>query len=133
MELTAPWIETNNVSCVAFTFQRQDVYEELASNAEVAVNYTQGEACLVFFMQYTFDHFELERFLGNGNFSEVFEVTEKGTSNTYALKVFNRVGSDHEFLVSALTGNPSLRGELTTPRTTFHAARALIHSCCRTM
>ncbi|OEH76771.1 AGC kinase [Cyclospora cayetanensis] len=40
--------------------------------------------------QYTFDHFELERFLGNGNFSEVFEVTEKGTANTFALKVFNR-------------------------------------------
>ncbi|XP_026191094.1 putative 3-phosphoinositide-dependent protein kinase 2 [Cyclospora cayetanensis] len=40
--------------------------------------------------KYTFDHFELERFLGNGNFSEVFEVTEKGTANTFALKVFNR-------------------------------------------
>lgn len=42
-------------------------------------------------MQYTFDHLELERLLGCGNFSEVFEVTEKGTTNTYALKVFNRV------------------------------------------
>ncbi|KAL8453356.1 hypothetical protein Emag_001911 [Eimeria magna] len=42
------------------------------------------------FPQYTFDHFELERLLGSGNFSEVFEATEKGTSNSYALKVFNR-------------------------------------------
>lgn len=40
--------------------------------------------------KYTFEHFELERLLGCGNFSEVFEVTEKGTANTYALKVFNR-------------------------------------------
>ncbi|KAL8448379.1 hypothetical protein Emed_003909 [Eimeria media] len=40
--------------------------------------------------KYTFDHFELERLLGSGNFSEVFEATEKGTSNSYALKVFNR-------------------------------------------
>ncbi|KAL8274971.1 hypothetical protein Esti_001027 [Eimeria stiedai] len=39
---------------------------------------------------FTFDHFELERLLGSGNFSEVFEATEKGTSKSYALKVFNR-------------------------------------------
>lgn len=44
-------------------------------------------------LQFTFDHFELERLIGRGNFCEVFEVTEKGTKNRFALKVFDRVRS----------------------------------------
>ncbi|KAL8426011.1 hypothetical protein Efla_001929 [Eimeria flavescens] len=61
-------------------------------NGSGSHSFTQLDDPLVraFVLQYTFDHFELERLLGSGNFSEVFEVTEKGTPNTYALKVFNR-------------------------------------------
>ncbi|PFH34443.1 AGC kinase [Besnoitia besnoiti] len=42
--------------------------------------------------KFTFDHFSLERFLGRGNFCEVFEASLVGDKEgkTYALKVFDR-------------------------------------------
>ncbi|CBZ54016.1 putative AGC kinase [Neospora caninum Liverpool] len=42
--------------------------------------------------KFTFDHFSLERFLGRGNFCEVFEATlvDDPAGQAYALKVFDR-------------------------------------------
>eukprot|EP01069_Polyplicarium_translucidae_P003460 Polyplicarium_translucidae@DN2315_c0_g1_i3.p2 len=36
------------------------------------------------------DCFIIERFIGSGNFCEVFEVTEKSTGRSYAMKMFKK-------------------------------------------